>query len=77
MKVLSEDEEKMEKMRSSLRTTSLLGVLFTDLVFVAVWWIFMPGLPLWLPAIFVGTSLIIWAALVKSKIENFARPKKS
>ncbi len=77
MKVMTEEGAKLDALRRRLGMISLASTLFTCAVFVAVWWIFLPGLPLYVPAIFTLISLLLWAVLVRPSIDNFARNKKA
>jgi len=76
MRVISEEEAKVEDVRRRLRMVSLLSVLLTNAVFLAVWFLFMPELPLYVLALFVLLSLSIWYVVVQSKINNLGKKKK-
>ncbi|VVB56584.1 Uncharacterised protein [uncultured archaeon] len=76
MKVMTEEQADLDALRGRLRLLSLLGTVFSDLVFVVVWWVFVPNLPIWVPVLFVALSLVVWRALVQPQIEDFARSKK-
>ena len=81
MKTISEEEakleaKKLEAVRRKLSTISLMGVLLTNAVFLAVWFLFIPELPLYIPILFVALSVGTWWVVVKSKIEDLGRKKK-
>jgi len=76
MKTLSEEEAKLDTVRRKLSTISLMGTLLTNAVFIAVWFIFIPELPLYVPLLFVLLSVGIWWVVVKSKIDALGHKKK-
>lgn len=77
MKVLTQEPVDLGALRARLRRLSLLGTLFSDAVFVAVWWLFLPAMPFWVPVLFVALSLLVWRVMVHPQIEDFARVKKN
>ncbi|MCL6088894.1 MAG: hypothetical protein M1530_01880 [Candidatus Marsarchaeota archaeon] len=77
MKVMTEEGAKLEALRRRLGMISLVSTVFTCAIFAAVWLLFLPDLPLYVPALFVLISLLLWAIVVRPSIDNFARNKKA
>ena len=76
-KTATRDEDpQLIGVRRRLRTISLMGVLLTNAVFIAVWFLFIPELPLYIPLLFVALSVGVWWVVVKSRIEALGRKKE-
>lgn len=68
-------EAELAALRYKLELISLVSLLATDAIFAIVWaWTF-PNL-LWIPAIFIVGTLVVWLLFVMPQIRSFGRPKK-
>ena len=67
-------EAELGALRAKLEMISLVSLLATDAIFGVVWaWTF-PNL-LWIPAIFIVGTLVVWLLFVMPQIRSFGRPK--
>ncbi len=68
-------EAELSALRSKLEMISLVSLLATDAIFGIVWaWTF-PGM-LWIPAVFILGTLVVWYFFVMPQIRSFGKPKK-